>query len=143
MASGADDNMIYYLFLQVWRPSPDVEANGCYSLVGSNRFTSVPLNSRIALVTPLPHERIQFEPGDVLGFYVEGLQGGNRGVVMLNDLNGQGDGGYETEEVWYATVAVIIVNPDPDCLYDVGHGRQLNTFTNAAPVISVSYYGKC
>ena len=132
------------LQFQVWRPSPLVETNGCYSLAGSNRLTTVPPNSSIVVFTLPPDDRIQFQPGDVLGFYVDGAQRLNEaGVVMLNDFSERGDKGYETEQVWYGTVADIIINPDPDCLFSVGLRRHLNTFTNAAPVISVSYqYGE-
>ena len=130
--------MMYTLDLQVWRPSPTVETTGCYSLVGSNRFTSVPLNDRVALVTPLPQERIQFQPGDVLGFYVESTRGGDRGVVILNDLSEQGDNGYETEEVWHADISNAVV-PNFNCPFSVGSAGVLNTFTRAAPVISISY----
>ena len=56
----------------------------------------------------------------MLSFYVEGFQGGNSGMVMLNDLNMD----KETEVMklgktvvcyccWYIS---IIVNPDPGCL---------------------------
>ena len=132
---GGNDDMMYTLDFQVWRPSPTVESTGCYSLVGSNRFTSVPLNDRVALVTPLPQERIQFQPGDVLGFYVESAREGDRGVVVLNERR---DNGYETEEVWHADISNAVI-PNLNCPFPVGSSRVLNTFTNAAPVISVSY----
>ena len=83
---GGNDDRRYTLDLQVWRPGLTVETTGCYSLVGNNRFTSVSLSSRVAMVTPLPQERIQFQPGDVIGFYVESGRGGDRGVVVVDDL---------------------------------------------------------
>ena len=64
----------------------DSTGTGCYSLVGNNRFTSVSLSGRVAVVTPLPQNRIQFQPGDVLGFYAENARGGDRGVAILCDL---------------------------------------------------------
>ena len=144
---GGGNDMQYTLNLQVWRPSPAVETTGCYSLVGANHFTSITLSSRVAVVTPLPQEQIQFQPGDVLGFYVESARGDGRGVVVLNDLNTQGDGGYETEEVWHADIAGVAFGGN-DCPFPVGSPvpgsqRILTESTDAAPVISVSYYSKC
>lgn len=135
--STTDD--IYAIIFQVWRPSPAVDTTGCYSLVGSNRFTALSLDNDVAVVTPLPQERIQFQPGDVMGFYMESARGDGRGVVVVSDLRTQGDRGYETEQVWYATVPSIIINPDPTCIYAVGLNRHLDTFTNVAPILSVSY----
>ena len=131
---------MYVLNLQVWRPSPTVATDGCYSLVGSNRFRSVVISGGIARVTPLPIDRIRFQSGDVLGFYVESTRGFNaqsRGVVTLNDFHRHGDRGFETEQVWYANVGDI-ASTNSECPCPVGLHRGLNTFTNAAPVISVS-----
>ena len=61
----------YTLDFQVWRPSPTVSTSsgaGCYSLVGSNKFTSISLANGLARVTPSPQDYIQFQSGDVLGF---------------------------------------------------------------------------
>ena len=143
LPAGGNDDRQYTLNLQVWKPSPAVETNGCFSLVGANLFTSVSLSSRVAVVTPLPQAQIQFQPGDVLGFYVENARGDGRGVVVLNDLTTQGDGGYETEEVWHADITGAPFGDD-DCPLPVGlpvpgSRRILTESTNAAPVISVSY----
>ena len=133
-------DMVYSLSLQVWRPSPIAEITGCYSLVGNNQFTSVPLSNQVAIVTPLPEDRIQFQPGDVLGFIVENTNRDDGGVVLLMDSLEQDDGGYETEEVWHADASNAVLG-NGQCPFPVGNqpGRILNTFTNAAPVISVSY----
>ena len=111
---------------------------GCYNLVGNNNFTSVVLDSPLTVVKPPPHQRIQFQPGDVLGFYAENANVGfeSGGVKMLCDVNVRGDGGYETEEVWYAT---NLVYSNANCLAAVGKGKLLDSFTNVAPIISVSY----
>ena len=127
---------VYTLDLQVWTPSPTVKTTGCYSLVGTNRFSSVSLMNQVAMVTPLPQERIEFQPGDVLGFYVENTDRNDGGVVIVTDSIEQGTNGYETEEVWYADLSNAVIG-NLVCPYPVG--RVLNTFTNAAPVISVSY----
>ena len=103
-------------------------------------FTSVSLTNQVAMVTPLPEDRIQFQPDDVLGFMLENTDGTDGGVVLLRDSPEQGDGGYETEEVWHADISDAIIG-NRQCLYPVGTepGRILNMRTSAAPVISVSY----
>ena len=138
---------MYTLDFQVWRPAPNVSSNGCYSLVGNNRFTSVPLSGALAeSLSPImgvPTQRIQVQPGDVLGFYVESARetdADRRGVVLLRDGSVQGE--YETEEVWYADVSNAII-ADPMCVYPVGPGRVLSSSTNAAPVISVGFSKLC
>lgn len=120
-----------------------VEINGCYSLVGSNRFTTVPQNQSIFIATPLPEDRVEFLAGDVIGFYIEGDQRDEAGVIMLSDFSERGDRGYETEEVWYGTVPDIIINPDLNCLFSVGPNGHLSTNRHAAPVVSVSYGKHC
>ena len=137
-AGGGDDGL-YTLDLQVWRPAPNVTSTGCYSLVGNNRFTSITLMNQVAVVTPLPQNRIQFESGDVLGFFVESAheRPDDRGVVILSDRINRGDGGYETEEVWYADMSNPVIG-NAMCPFPVGSNRVLSSFTDAAPVISVS-----
>lgn len=139
--SNSGDQFMYILDLQVWRPSPTVHTTGCYSLVGNNRFTSVTLSGGVAKVTPLPQNWIQFQPGDVLGFYVESSRRNNaasRGVVVLNDLEVRGDRRSQREEVWYANIAHYPPYSH-ECPYPIGYYYGvLHIFTNAAPVISIS-----
>ena len=139
---GNNHDGFYTLNLQVWRPSPTVETTGCYSLLGNNRFTSVTLISLVAIITPLPQERIIFQPGDALGFSVENTNRDDGGAVLLMDYSERGDGAFETEEVWYGDASnPVFVPANGQCPFPVGSqsGRILNTFTSAAPVISVSY----
>ena len=139
--AGNNHDRVYNLDLQVWRPSPTVRTTGCYSLVGNNRFTSVSLANQVAIVTPLPprQEQIEFQPGDVLGFNLENTDGNDGGVVILIDTPDQ-DGGYETEEVWYADFRSPVFG-NGECQLVVGSqpDRVLNTIISAAPVISVAY----
>ena len=90
----------YTLNLQVWRPSPTVDqaGSGDYSLVGNNRFPAIFLSGGVAEVTPSPQDYIQFQLGDVLGFYVEEARNDNRGVVVLTTSS------YTNELVWYASL---------------------------------------
>ena len=139
MFSKNDDNKFKYILdLQIWRPSTSVKKSGCYSRVGSNNFTSLSQDSRIAVVTPPPRDRIKFQPGDVLGFYVESSgRGDTKGVTLIEDFNTTGDKGYETEEVWHVNVEELVI-ANRNCPFAVGSRGQLNTLTRAAPVISVS-----
>ena len=127
----------YTLDLQIWRPSPTVNVStgtGCYSLVGNNRFTSISLNNRVARVTPSPQDYIQFQPGDVLGFYVEVAREVDDGVVVLTDPSS-----FISELVWYASIApTMATSQNRDCPYSVGSNGVLNTTMQGAPVISVS-----
>ena len=103
---GGGDQMRYTLDLQVWRPSPTVDdstGTGCYSLVGNNRFTSISLGGQVARVIPSPQNYIQFQPGDVLGVYVEETRDANRGVVILTSYDGTTS--FTSELVWYASIA--------------------------------------
>ena len=133
--------MPYTLDLQVWRPSPTVDdstGTGCYSLVGNNRFTSISLNGGVAVVTPSPQDYIQFQPGDVLGFYVEEARDTDNGVVILTSY--EGITSFTSELVWHASIAPsMATSQNGDCPYSVGsNGGVLNTLTRAAPVISIA-----
>ena len=134
-ASSRDD-MRYTVDFQVWRPSPTVDdstGTGCYSLVGNNRFTSIPLSGGVAQVIPSPQDYIQFRPGDVLGFYVEEANRATDGVVVLTTPSG-----FSSELVWYASIApTMATSQNGDCPYSVGSNGVLDTLTRAAPIISI------
>ena len=134
---GGHDDGAYSLDFQVWRPSPTVDdstGTGCYSLVGNNRFTSISLSGGVAQVTPSPQDYIQFQPGDVLGFYVEEARDEENGVVVLTEPSS-----FTSELVWYASIApAMATSQNGDCLYSVGSNGVLDTSTRAAPVISIS-----
>ena len=88
------------IHFQVWRPSPTVEIDGCYSLVGENRFTSITLNTDdLVSETPEPSNIISVRPGDVVGYYT--ITNGNNPDegIQLND----DDVLFSTETVWYHT----------------------------------------
>ena len=126
---------------QVWRPSPTVNETGCYGLVGNytNISISIPdisVSNHVARVTPLPQDQLQFQPGDVLGFYVESHGEGthhDNGVVLLNN------GSHTSELVWFASIDITSqTSQSGSCPYPVGTTGVLNSSTHAAPVISVS-----
>ena len=138
---GGKHDMTYILDLQVWRPSPTVDESagtGCYSLVGNNRFTSIPLQNFVALVTPSPQDYIQFQPGDVLGFYVEeALIRTLDGVIILTSYDATSS--FTNELVWHASIVpTMATSLNGDCPYSVGSSGVLNTLARAAPVISIS-----
>ena len=131
----------FNFILQVWRPSHTVNQSGCHSLVNDFTITSTIVNNsqRVARVTPSPQEQLQFQPGDVLGFYVEShgspsVGDADNGVVLLNN------GSHTSELVWYASIDVTQsqTSQSGSCPYSVGIDGTLNSSTHAAPVISIS-----
>ena len=78
----------YTVDFQVWRPSPTVDSTdtACYSLVGNNRFTLISIHSFLARATPLPQDYIQFQPGDVLGFYMESDEDASDDIIRGQEL---------------------------------------------------------
>ena len=136
---GRNDDMRYTLDLQVWRPSPAL-GNGYYNLVGNNKFTSIslldPRGNQVAVVTPSSGDYIKFQPGDVLGVYVEEARDdNNKGVVVLTSPSS-----FTSELVWYASIAPTIATSQiiAGCPISVGSGGDLNTMLRGAPVISLS-----
>ena len=131
------EDQTFDFILQVWRPSPTLQIYSCYSLVNDHRIISTVVNQtvRVAKGTPLPQNQLQFEPGDVLGFYVEshgsGSSDDDNGVVVLNN------GRHTSELVWHGSITSL-TSQSHNCPYRVGTGGLLSTSTRAAPVISVS-----
>ena len=132
-------NQTFNFILQVWRPSPTMW-NNCYSLVNDHRIAStiISVDLRVARVTTLPQEQLQFRPGDVLGFYVESHGSGSQpkgdvdnGVVLLNS------GSHTSEFVWHGSITSG-TSRSGSCPYPVGIDGVLTSATHAAPVISIS-----
>ena len=135
----AIENATYDFDLQVWTPSPTVTETGRYRLVDSFFERSIHISpqlrvvDQVARVTPSSHNQLQFQPGDVLGFYVESHEARSvedNGVVLLDSE------GHSGELVWYG--AVTGKPGDGSIYYQVGVNGVLNSSTRAAPVISVS-----
>ena len=123
----------YSLDLQVWRPIStvnDLLGTGMYSLVGNNRFTSSLDSDQVARVTPSPQDYIQFQPGDVLGFYVEVTRDDNDGVVVLTSNS------FTSEVVWHASIDPAMATSQT--VYCVGSSGDLDNSTRTAPVISIA-----
>lgn len=136
----SEDGTFDFTF-QVWRPSPTVNVTGCYSLVDDFTTSSITItpSEPVARVVPSRQDQLPFQPGDVLGFYVE-RHGGesfyNDGVVVLIDAS------HTSELVWYASVDIRAAAVQPSqsarCPYPVGTNGVLSSSTHAAPVISVA-----
>jgi hypothetical protein len=135
---GNTDITFKFIF-QVWRPAPNVSITGCYSLVDDFIRNGI-WPSQVARITPALADQLQFQPGDVLGFYVESHGEGrgsggdaNNGVALLTS------GGYTNELVWYGSIGDQ-TSRTGSCPYPTGIGtnRILHSLTRAAPVISIS-----
>lgn len=114
------------IIFQVWRPSPTVENNGCYSLVGENRFTLGGLvNIGTINVAPLLSQQISVQRGDVLGFRLETNTASDE-IRM--------DSSQSSEMVWYGNIDGIATKSS-DCPYPVGETGLLHTFTDLGPGI--------
>ena len=142
-----EQDRTFNFILQVWRPSSTLKTDSCYSLINDHRIMSTVIKEdlqtgRVAKVTTLPQNQLQFEPGDVLGFYVESHGSGStpdgtgtgdddNGVVVLNDSS------HTSELVWHGRITSL-TSRSGGCSYCVGTSGLLNTSTHAAPVISIS-----
>ena len=134
---GGGHNGKYDITFQVWRPSPTVNSDRCYSLVGENEFTRISspnYNSGLISVTPEPTNRITAQPGDVVGFYAVSRKGGNDGIQISTSFTG--------ECVWYHRNTSNDPLPSRGmsvCPFPVGSqsNRELRSSTNAAPMLSV------
>ncbi len=126
----------YTISFQVWRPnSPSpVDTDGCYTMQGTNYFPSIPLadpdtdDRGIVTGVPLESERIEVQPGDVVGFYLESRENGNAGIQFARDG--------EDESVWYAIGEVS--SGALTCPLPVGPVGTLSSFTNLAPLITAT-----
>ncbi len=112
----------------MWRPSPTLNIDGCYSLVGENRFPGVTLiNEGLVSETPVPSNIITVRPDDVVGYFVMSSRDVDidQGIQLDTDFN--------DEAVWY-NGGGLMSNGEQSC---VGSTKTLRSFTNAAPVLSV------
>ena len=139
----------FNFIFQVWRPAPNVDVTGCYSLVDDFISTDIPIGIqpsptiRVARITPSLADQLQFQPGDVLGFYVESHGEGDNLGDRGNPNNGvvlRTSGSYTSELVWYGSIGAAItqISQTDSCPFPVGNTGTLDSRTHAAPVISVS-----
>ena len=133
----------YTISFQVWRPnSPStVDTDGCYTMQGTNHFSPISLGDPdtadrgIVTGIPLESERIEVQPGDVVGFYLESSRSTGDGIQFARDRDNTSPNTDET--VWFATVSVT-PRPEAACMYPVGISGLLSSSTNLAPLITVT-----
>ena len=126
----------YHITFQVWRPSPTVNSDGCYSLVGENVFTSFTFSDGgFVQLTPTPPSNsiITAQSGDVVGYYTNNRQGPNNGIQLERNSD------YTENMIWYFSLAgSLISSGDNACPYPIGPGRLLSSATGAAPMLKIS-----
>ena len=132
---GSREDRRYSIAFQVWRllsEDASVADDGCYSLVGENTFRDISLGEGgLVCEVPAPGEEVAVRPGDVVGFYVQHDGGGDRGIQIEET--------YSNEEVWFQQDPVVDAPANnPACAYQVGVNNTLQTFTNRAPILSVT-----
>ena len=117
---------VYTIKFQIWRPT---DCNR-YDKAGENTFSFVNLSpSSVINEIPPSNEQLQFQPGDVLGYYLERADNNNNGGLQFDDS-------FTQEELWYATGSSDLQNENR---LDVGTGGDLSISTNLGPIISVSF----
>ena len=122
---GGRHDGVYTIRFQIWRPT----GGNSFFKVGENRFFQVDLDPDSEInKTPMLAEQLQFQPGDVLGYYLEQTGGDNGGI--------QFDESFTQEELWYATGNSNLQNENQ---LNIGIGRDLSLSTSLGPIISVSY----
>ncbi len=130
------DEQPYTISFQVWRPnSPSpMSTDGCYTIQGANSFSPIPLaddgSDDRGIVTGVPpeSERIEVQPGDVVGFYLQSDRSDNDGILFADKR--------EDESVWYTTGD--FTTGGLTCPFPVGPGRTLDSFIDLAPLITAT-----
>ncbi len=80
---------VYTATFQVWRP----EGNGVYTMVGENAYPNpITLKDNSRLLVDVLQSFIEFQPGDVVGYYLDSTE--SSGSVQLDESN-------RNEEVYY------------------------------------------
>ena len=123
-------NGVYQIIFQVWRPSPTVDQNGCYTDVGHNTFTGMLQEGGKVELTVEPSSYITAYPGDVVGLFVISEIGGGIQLESNQAMN----------TVWYHTTSEsnILIQVSNMCKFPVGTAGTLQNFTAAAPILQVS-----
>ena len=117
---------VYNIKFQIWRPT----GGDSYVKIGENSFPRVQLvtTREINEAVQSSSEQLHFQPGDVVGYYLD---------QNSRDPNGgiQFDSEFTQEELWYTTGNSDLQN---ECRLDIGTGGDLSLSTTLGPIISVS-----
>ena len=128
----------YSITFQVWRPSSPPD--GQYTIVGLNDFSPILLadpdvdngvNQGIVTGVPLESERIEVQPGDVVGFYFSSSRDDDNGIQFAKPSDNASP--YAAETVWFGSTRCSTL--DPPCVYSAG---DFSAMTNLAPLITVT-----
>ena len=115
---------VYTITFQIWRHI----SGDRYVKTGENTIPSVRLsNNRIKEEIINSTEQLHFQPGDVLGYYLEQDGDSNGGL--------QFDNSFTQEELWYTTGNSGLQN---ECRLEISSGGDLSLSTSLGPIISVS-----
>ncbi len=121
---GNHANGVYSIKLQIWRPA----GNNRYVKIGENSFPSLTLaDASLVEEVPVVSEQLDFQPGDVVGYYLEDNINQDGGV--------QFDSSFNVEELWYATGNSALQD---ECLLEVGSAGDLSVSTTLGPIISIT-----
>ena len=125
---GKHDNGVYNIKFQIWRPT----GGNSYVKIGENSFPRVQLiqvsGGEINEQVQSSSEQLHFQPGDVLGYYLDQNSRDPNGGLQFDEL-------FTQEELWYTTGNSDLQN---ECRLDIGSGGDLSSSTNLGPIISVS-----
>ncbi len=129
--------MGYDITFQVWRPSPTVQDDGCYSLVGKNVFSSFTFRGGgFVELTPTPpgNSIITAQSGDVIGYYTNSRTGSNEGIQLVTGKD------YTHNRIWYHDLGtgVPLNFGAKECQVQTGYGRLLKSSIHGIPAIRVS-----
>ncbi|XP_064406799.1 uncharacterized protein LOC135351663 isoform X1 [Halichondria panicea] len=122
---GGSHTTAYSIKFQIWRPTSENSAS--YIKIGENSFFPATLTNSYIAATPLPNQQLDFQPGDVVGYYLQQDGGTNGGL--------QFDAGFTSEELWYATGNSDLQN---DNSLEVGNAGDLSISASLGPIISIS-----
>lgn len=127
----------YTIDLQVWRPSAMVSIDGCYSLVGYDRYSGVLGHAGLVSKVSKPSQRISFHSGDVIGLFI--IRRHNFSIPSPRKGGIKLDTSYSEEAVWYHVNSQLdpLKVGNESCPVPVGPGRMLKNFINAAPLLSL------
>ena len=121
------ENGVYNIKFQIWRPT----SGNSYVKIGENSFPGVQLidgsGGEINEEVQSSSEQLHFQPGDVLGYYLDQNSEGNNGAIQF-------DTDFDQEELWYTTGNSDLQN---ECRLDISSGGDLNLSTTLGPIISV------
>ncbi len=96
--------------------------------IGENSFPLLTLAAESRIEQALSNnEQLNFQPGDVVGYYLESNKNQDGGVLF--DVN------FDVEELWYVTGNSALQD---ECLLEVGSAGDLSVSTTLGPVISIS-----